>query len=215
LVSAISAAGAVVVFWPPFPEQAQRWTIERVKRHQKTLTPEAAAWLVQETEPGLRFLDQELQKVCCYVGGRPVITLEDAQAAFGMPRASSPYAWTDAIRRKDPAHALQTLGHLLEEGEEPVRLLAMISGSVRDWLDMKNVGDAPGPAWRFRLKPKEEASLKKDLAGWSEKQLLEGMSDCVEAQLEVKTGGEDPKMALTFLSLRLCGLEGAHPGRQP
>lgn len=206
LINAVGKAGSVVIFWPLFPEQAQRWVLQRAKRYQKSLAPEAAAWLVQETEQGLRFLDQELQKACCYVGSRPAISLEDMQAAFGYRRAASPYAWIDAIRQKNASRALETLDRLLEEGEEPIRLLAMVSGSVRDWLEVKGSPEAPDVFRRFRLKRGEEDAFRKDLARRTEGELLEGLSGCVEAQLEAKTGKENPEMALTLLTLRLCGL---------
>src|SRR5882724_9929025 len=60
LVEAIALSGQVVIFWSMFPEQAERWALDRAKHYQKALNPQAAHWLVQQSAEGLRLLDQEL-----------------------------------------------------------------------------------------------------------------------------------------------------------
>src|SRR5258706_12790528 len=39
LVEALGQVGQVVVFWPLFPDQAQRWLLQRAKHYQKSMTP--------------------------------------------------------------------------------------------------------------------------------------------------------------------------------
>src|SRR6185437_17123261 len=134
LAEAVSENGQIVIFWPLFPEQAQRWLLERARRYKKTLRPEAAGWLVQQAGEGLRLLDQELIKSGAYVGERPGIELEDVQASFGYSKAGSSFEWLAAIRRRSGPQALRLLETLLEEGEEPLKLLALASKVLRDWL---------------------------------------------------------------------------------
>jgi DNA polymerase-3 subunit delta len=209
LVEGVLQRGDVVIFWPLFPDQAQRWLLDRAaRRYKKTLAPEAAAWLVQQAGEGLRVLDQELFKASLFVGNRPSLQLEDVQAAFGYDKASSPYEWTNALRQKSGPRALQTLRRLLEAGEEPLRLMALISGALRDWLYAKNSGESTEVlAMRLRLKRGEENRFFQELQRWSEEQLTEGISACLESEQSIKTGKETPEIALTLLSLRLCDLE--------
>ena len=127
-------AGAVVIFWPMFPENAQRWLVQRARGYKKTLTPDSAAWLIQEAGAGLRRLDQELIKACDFVGGRAEILREDLEACFGYQAVPSPYDWLTAIRQKKVPQSMRTLRQLLEEDEEPLKLLAMATYSVRDWV---------------------------------------------------------------------------------
>jgi DNA polymerase-3 subunit delta len=176
LIEAVGAAGAVVIFWPLYPEQAQRWLLQRAKHYNKTLSPDSASWLVQEAGVGLRRLDQELLKACDYVGGRGEITREDLEACFGYQAELSPYEWLTAIQQKKVPQSMRTLRQLLEEDEEPLKLLAMATYAMRD-----------------KVKNNEG--------------LTEGLSFCVEAHQSIKTGKETPSMALTLLTLRLCGLE--------
>ncbi len=201
LVKAVMQAGTAVIFWPMFPDQAARWLLQRAKRYQKTLTPDAASWLVQEVGEGLRRLDQELEKASAYVGGRPDITREDLEACFGYQKALSPYEWLAAVRQKKSALSMRALRQLLEEDEEPLKLLAMATGSLRDWIEAKENPEAARRSFGRR-----DERLSQDLERRPMEELLEGMSYCVEAHQSIKSGKETPPIALTLLTLRLCGL---------
>jgi DNA polymerase III delta subunit len=199
-VEAAAKAGTVVIFWPLFPEYAQRWLVQRAKLHKKTLTQEAAAWLVQEAGEGLRRLDQELAKACGYVGDRAEVTQEDVEACFGYERSLSPYEWLTAVRQKNAAKSMLTLKRLLDDDEEPLKLLAIATSGVREWVETKERGPQ---AWsRFPYAELERRPME---------ELLEGVSCCVEAHQSIKSGKETPSMALTLLTLRLCGLESFNP----
>ena len=103
---------------------------------------------------------------------------------------------------------------LLEEGEEPVRLLALLSYSLRDWLGTKGSGENTALlAMRFRVRRGEENRFAQELARWSEGSLTDGLGQCVEAEQAIKTGKETPEMALTLLTLGLCRGEPAYAGR--
>jgi DNA polymerase III delta subunit len=113
---------------------AQRWIQQRAKVYKKSLSPEAAVWLVQEAGEGLRRLDQELAKAAVYVAERPTITREDVEACFGYEKALSPFEWLNAVRQRRTAQSMKALRKLLEDDEEPLKLLAMATYSVRDWV---------------------------------------------------------------------------------
>ena len=211
LVEALMKIGQVVIFWPPFPEQAQRWVIDRARHYKKSISPQAAGWLVQQSGDSLRLLDQELAKCSSYVGERPEIDLDDVQTSFGYQKASSPFDWVTAIRQMKGAAAIQILNQLLMEGEEPIRLLALLSRTLRDWLSAKTMGENTGMlAMRFHIKRGEEHRFMQELARWSEEDLAEGIRQCVETEQATKTGKETPEMALTLLTLGLCRRELAH-----
>ncbi len=214
LVEAVSLTGQVVIFWPLFPEQAERWVLERAKYYRKTLSSHAAHWLVQQSGESLRLLDQELAKCVSYVGEKPEIDLEDVQTSFGYEKASSPFDWVSFIRQQNSPAALRILNHLLTEGEESVRLLALLSRTLRDWLGTKGSGEnASMLAMRFRIRRGEENRFFQELARWSEDALTEGVSQCLQAEQSIKTGKETPEMALTLLTLGLCDCQAVHAGR--
>ena len=214
LVEALSKVGQVVIFWPMFPEQAERWLLERARHYGKSIQPQAAHWLIHEAGEGLRLLDQELLKCASFVGERGEIGLDDVQTSFGYRKASSPYDWTAYIRQRHAPDALSVLDLLLSEGEEPLRLLALLSRAFRDWLGTKGSGEnAAMLGMRFRIRRGEENRFAQELARWSEEALAEAIGQCVEAEQAIKTGKETPEMALTLLTLGLCRGEPVHAGR--
>jgi len=209
LVEAISAYAPPVIFWPLFPEQARTWLMQRAKHYKKTLSVEGATWLLHEAGEGLRQLDQELQKCALFIGERPDIDLDDVQASFGYGKASSPYEWIDAIRRKDGVHGLGILRELLSEGEEPIRLLALLSRSIRDWLSARHPRETPTSlAMRFHLRRGHESTFFQELKRWSEEELADGLQRCVTAEQRIKSGRETSEMALTGLCLSFCSAQG-------
>lgn len=181
LIQAVMKQGLAVIFWPMYPENAQRWALQRVKNYKKSLSPDGAAWLVQETGESLRRLDQELAKAAVYVGERSTITREDLEACFGYEKALSPFEWINALRQRRSTQSMRALRQLLAEDEEPLKLLAMATYSVRDWIKLE--------------------------------ERREGLSHCVEAHQSIKTGKETPAMALTLLTLRLCGMQSVNTAR--
>lgn len=211
LVQAISAYEPPVIFWPLFPEAARTWLLQRARFYKKTLAPDAAAWLLQESGEGLRQLDQELQKCALFVNERPEIELSDVQSSFGYGKASSPYEWIDAIRRKNAAQCVTILRDLLDEGEEPIRLLALLSRSARDWLSARHPREtAMSLSMRFHLRRGQENAFMQELRRWSEDELSTGLHQCVLADQRIKSGRETAEIALTGVCLSFCGAEGSY-----
>jgi DNA polymerase III subunit delta len=214
LVEALTHLGHVVIFWPLFPAQAERWAVDRAKHYKKSLDSHAAHWLVQQSGESLRLLDQELAKCAAFVGERPALELEDVQNCFGYSKASSPFDWLNALRRQDEKAAIHVLGHLLDEGEEPVKLLALFSRSLRDWLSAKGSGEnAAMMALRFHVRRGEENRFMQELGRWDVAQLTEAIRLCVEAEESIKSGKETPEMALTLLTLGLGRSQSIYASR--
>jgi DNA polymerase-3 subunit delta len=211
LVQAVGVLQPPVIFWPLFPEPARTWLMARAKHYQKSLSSDAATWLLHEAGEGLRQLDQELQKCALFVGGRPEIELEDVQASFGYGKASSPYEWLDAVRRKNAPQAMAILRDLLEEGEEPIRLLAMLSRAMRDWLTAHHPREtASSLAMRFHVRRGQENAFYQELKRWSEEDLADGFQRCVLAESRIKSGRETPEIALTGVCLGFFGAEAGY-----
>ena len=77
--------------------------------------------------------------------------------------------------------------HLIEDDEEPLKLGGDGLATVRRYaIAVKNAGEAGLLEWVI--------------------------VSCVEAQQSIKTGKETPEMALTLLTLRLCGLDRLNAG---
>ena len=109
---------------------------------------------------------------------------------------------------------MQVLDTLMNEGEEPIRLLALLSRTLRDWLAAKSMaGNTTMLAMRFHVKRGEENRFRQELDRWTEEALTDGIHQCVETEQAIKTGKETPEMGLTLLTLALCRGEAVYSSR--
>lgn len=205
LVEAVGEIGSVVIFWPLFPEAAQRWLVQRAKVYKKTLSHEGAAWLIEQGGESLRLLDSELQKAALFVGERPDLDLEDLHESFGYRKASSPFEWVAEVRGRRTAHAVSIVDHLLKEGEAAPMLLALLTGQIRSWLSAKTSKSGSGMmGMRYGVRRGDENRFIQDLGRWKDDELMTALTECLRTDQAIKTGKETPDMAMTLLTLRLC-----------
>lgn len=76
-------------------------------------------------------LDQELAKLSTYVGDRPTIDVKAVDQLVGRSRSETIWRIFDAIGEGKSAEALTILDRLLDQGEEPLRILGAFSLQLR------------------------------------------------------------------------------------
>jgi DNA polymerase-3 subunit delta len=104
---------------------------QAVRDFDKRLTPEARHLIVRRAGTDVTLLASELEKLCLYVGDRPSITEADVRVAFRDMAESWIFDFTGALATGQVAQAVPLLRGLLEQGEPPLRLLAMIARELR------------------------------------------------------------------------------------
>jgi DNA polymerase-3 subunit delta len=125
-------ASATLVCKAPSQYQIAAWCVSWARSQQgKQLAGPAAELLVELVGPELGLLDQELLKLAVYVGARPSIELDDVDRLVGNSRAENIFKIFDAIGTGRPATALNMLDRLLDQGEEPLRILGAFGSQLR------------------------------------------------------------------------------------
>jgi DNA polymerase-3 subunit delta len=100
-------------------------------RHNKKLTQPAAELLVELVGPEMGQLDQELAKLAVYVGERTRLDADDVDKLVGSSRTESTWKIFDAIGAGKLDEALALLDRLLDQGEDPLRILGAFSMQLR------------------------------------------------------------------------------------
>ena len=132
LYKAVAKAGLCVNGTSPPPGRLTRWLVSWAERvHAVRLTPSTAGLLVERIGPELGLLDQELAKLALTAGPGGRITPETVTRSVGSWRAKTTWDMLDAALAGDLGRALIELDRLLLAGENPVAILAQISGSLR------------------------------------------------------------------------------------
>lgn len=131
LARRIPAEATIQCQAPPvyrLPAWCVSWCLEH---YGKRLLLPAAQYLVDLAGAEMGVLDQELAKLSIYVGDRKQIEVADIEKLVGQGRVEQVWKIFDAISAGQPAQALTVLDQLLEQGEEPLRILGALSGQLR------------------------------------------------------------------------------------
>lgn len=116
----------------PAPFKLPQWSCEwALAHHGKQMTVAAGQLLVELVGADMGLLDQEILKLAIYVGDHVKITPEDVDKLVGNSRMESVWKIFDLIGQGQTAASLKFLQRLLEQGEEPMRLVGAISSQLR------------------------------------------------------------------------------------
>ncbi len=85
-----------------------------------------------------RIADSELRKLATYAEDRP-INAEDVDALTADVRPASVFAITNAVDRREPAAAADSLRRALAEGQPGLRILASLAGRVSDLIVVRDL----------------------------------------------------------------------------
>jgi DNA polymerase-3 subunit delta len=110
------------------PADVARWLMDRYK-----LAPDVARYLVDNVGTDLYHLNTEVQKLQTYVGGARPIEARDIDVLILRSERFGPFEMDDAILARDYKKTVQVLGSMLDEGVDPLIVLARI---VRVWRQL-------------------------------------------------------------------------------
>lgn len=123
---------------------------EILKKHRKTMTPEARQALYGLTGFDLRTVAANVDKLVNYSGERAAISGDDVRRILERTRRDPLYEFTDAVTDRNLEQALFYLQSLLAGGEfdHPLPLLAAVANQVRKLIVAKAFTQSPlGKGW--------------------------------------------------------------------
>lgn len=135
LLRVVKEYGAVVELDPLRPSEVGAWARQRVTTLGKRLSPAAYHYLQLSfsgvDRVSLAMLNNELEKAALYVGTRQEITADDLAKVLAQGQEYSIFALLRVLERHDREAALQILYRLHEQGEQPMRFIALLARQVR------------------------------------------------------------------------------------
>ncbi len=158
----------------------------------------------------------ELDKLVTYLSPHTQATLADVQTLLAGESSESVFEIFNAIGRHDPASALLVMRTVLEAGEPPLRLLALIATQFRQLWKVKsltqNTGEArltpDALAKAAGLSPFRVRSLLTQIKQFSDNDLRCTFVKIAEADSRLKGfGGQTPVIVLEALVMSLCRRE--------
>jgi len=195
--------GYVKRFDPPEAKGLPRWIEQRVRKHGGEIEPQAAGQLAALIGADLRLLDQEIAKLVTYTNAERAITETDVEAVVPYAQAAVVFDLVDALGQRDGRTAAQTLHRLLDAGEHPLGLLAMIVRQFRLLIQVKEL-KAQGITSRdvaqaLKLHPFPAGKLYNQATHFTTAQLETVYRHLLDTDVAIKTGEIETEVALDLL----------------
>ena len=202
------------------------WIRKRMEEKEKTLSEEAANYLIEVIGDHLRDLDNSLETILLSTGDQRMIGLVDIEGALSDVKVSTIFELTDAIGQQNLEKALAILGKALgsktltfKKDEEASKyddpsplLLNMMARQYRFIWRVKEMGD--------RKQGIEEMAKTLRMSAWNVRKWMEqakkfsgpslrdGLLKCQKTDLALKKGRGPRHLLLEKLVIDLCRPEG-------
>ncbi|MDA0677131.1 MAG: DNA polymerase III subunit delta [Chloroflexi bacterium] len=185
----------------------EAWVRDRFTHHRGSANRDAIARIVWLAGGDLRLLDSEIQKLAVFAGEREV-TQQDVDEMVGEAREASIFAAVDAVLERRPGVAMRLMYDLLEGGTSVGSIISMLSRQVRLVLlagtlnaagvQQQEIGTRIGLTNRYAL----EKTLRQ-ASRFGKAYLAQMHRRLLEADMDIKTGKLDERLALEILISRL------------
>ncbi len=192
---------------PPRAGELPAWLRRRARAAQLDLDDAAARLLLDYVGADVDLLLQALDKVALYVGDEGPLHVAAIQAALSRTREESIFAFTDALGSRNFATAIAKLHHLLQEGQSPLLVLAMIGRQLRQLLQVDQAGPrrAKGElAVRLGVAPFVVDRLLQQAARFNTADLLAALQAAAAADRQLKSSRLSPALILAGVVEKVC-----------
>jgi DNA polymerase-3 subunit delta len=201
-------------------KEAPRWIGQRARARGLQLSPEAAQVLADTAGTDLSLIEDALERLTLFVGEQKEATVDDIEAVVSSSRVRSVFELTDALGQRDLGGALRTLHHILEQGDQPLRLAATLATHLRRLLLAAELGPGAlndphrltGP---LGVPPFIARKLASQARHFSRRELRQALVRCADTDLELKGAKRPDKLILEQLIIELCGTPRNQTNRRP
>lgn len=186
------AKHAVLVPCDPLESDAdaRRWVQAMARANGCEIDRAAVVYLTEMTGTSLTRLEQELEKAILYVGEAGRIGAEDLEGLLGRSREHSVFELTDALVRGDAAGAQRLLNRLVDDGEDLLRLLAMIAWITRQLVTAADLATQGLPRkellGRLAGRWNQRGQILDRARQADTRRLVDALASCGDADLFVK-----------------------------
>jgi DNA polymerase-3 subunit delta len=203
-----STAGYARLFEVPKGRALEGWIQQRVEAHGGTIDPRAAAVLAANVGEDLRLLEMEIRKLVTYTELKRPIEQEDVELLTPYAGQVVIFDLVDAIGQGQRQVATTLLRRKLEEGEEPLYLLAMIIRQFRLLIQVKEQGEEGASIEEtgqlIHLHPYVTSKIAQQAENYTLFRLEAIYRQLLDTDVAIKTGQVEPEAALDLLVVELA-----------
>lgn len=181
-------------------KELEHWVLNRFQRRGVKPHPEAIRRLIRRAGNDLRLLHHECDKLAAYAGKGGKISVEDVDRMVPRVLEEDVFKLVDRVAGRKVEEAFSILYDLLDQREEPIRILALMTRQFRIMLQVKVLA-AQGKSEReiaslLGLHPYPVKLARRQGKAFSERQLRRLLLLAIETDQAIKSGKIDKTLAL-------------------
>jgi len=190
-----------------YDNQIPDWVSRWVAQFDLTISAEAIRLLQAHAGNTLRSLAAEVEKLRLNLQERNRIEESDVEQVVGSSKQFSVFELCDAVGGKNLNRSLNILSHMLQMGEMPTALLAMLSrhffilAKLREMRQKKLSSDEI--AKKLKIHPFFMKNYQRQAAMYSGEQLKNAFHHLLEADQALKSSSQKPRLVLETLLFKL------------
>ena len=199
----------------------------------KTMAPGGFEALYERVGGNIRSFGSELDKVVTFVGEQDDISASDVEAISKRTRQDPIYEMSNAVAERDIPKALFFVDSLLQNNVYPLQVLAVVANQIRKLILAKDfIGSKSGSGWRKdfsfarfqntllpKLEKREPDLLTSNVHpyaiymtfrqsnNYTMAELTMALELLLDADIRLKTSGQEAKVVLENAILGICGDE--------
>jgi DNA polymerase-3 subunit delta len=196
---------AALAFYRLREGELHQWLTREARHLGKNLTLAAAQRLIEMVGDNLAELSQELEKLALYAGAENTLTPNLVTQLASHSRTYNIFALVDALGEPGFQQRLASLGHLLDLGEAPPKILGMLARQVRLLIRVKEgAGAAPLDLAKSLGVPQGVVkNLARQAARFSDAALQAHLARLHQVDYYLKTSTGAPRLWLEWALIKL------------
>lgn len=213
LYRAVAATGVAYEYAAPKRSEYAGEVVKLLRERGKTIAMPVAQLLVDVVGRDLRRLDIEAMKLATYVDAADRVSADDVKAVAAASAEASVFELTDAVGERGVTTALRVLRRLLDAGETPLGVEAMLARHVRALIGARALADRgvspDAMAPEIGMAPWQARNVAKQASRYGSAELAAALVGLAGAEEEMKTSQADAGLVIERWIVRTAGAAGS------
>lgn len=199
--------------WIEYPKvyenQLSQWVSMRIQKKGKSINKDAADMLIAQTNPSLREINNEIEKLLIYSREKKLISVEDVNFIVGANRNYNVFELQKAIGQKNLQKSLSILENMLAVQSQEIMIVSMLTRYfILLWKMLEEqirIKDKYELARKIGISPFFLDEYKQAVRNYKPSELNRAISALANADLKLKSSAVSPIVVMQNLIVNIIG----------
>lgn len=186
------------------------WVAQLLNKDGKKISKDDLRSFLERVGTDMENVENEVEKLVCYIGEREVVTKEDILAVTVEQISGKIFAMTDALGARNKKLAVELYHDLLSVREKPMTVLYLMvrqCNMILQAAEMSRQGlDRTSIASKAGMPPFAVGKCLSQAKNFTKEQLLHLVTYGTELEEQIKTGRMDERIAVELFLLTAIGV---------